>query len=139
MKHLIEFFKILAVAIPFSLVVSSIEPYPNHSELLVMPASLVLFMVVAYLFKRPQSRRRWLVFGLITVVCYVVSLLWFWQGAMRGLWFPPVLPVIEQFFTVDGEGKLDAAVSNLFLMLWFVGLVLGGLRLLQAQKPVVVD
>ena len=90
MKHLIEFFKILAVAIPFSLVVSSIEPYPNHSELLVMPASLVLFMVVAYLFKRPQSRRRWLVFGLITVVCYVVALLWFWQGAMRGLWFPPV-------------------------------------------------
>lgn len=58
---------------------------------------------------------------------------------MRGLWFPPVLPVIEQFFTVDGEGKLDAAVSNLFLMLWFVGLVLGGLRLLQAQKAVVVD
>ena len=40
---------------------------------------------------------------------------------------------------MDGEGKLDAAVSNLFLMLWFVGQVLGGLRLLQAQKPVVVD
>lgn len=130
-KHLIQFLKILAVAIPFSLVASSIEPYPNHSELLVLPVSLVLFVVVAYLFRGAQGRRNWLVFGLVTVVCYVVALLWFWQGAMRGLWFPPQLPLIEQFFAVDGEGKLDAAVSNLFFMLWFVALVFLGLRFLR--------
>ncbi len=134
MKHLIEFLKIIVVAIPFALVCSSIEPYPNHSELLVLPASLVLFVVVAYLFRSPRGRRSWLQFGLITVICYVVAMLWFWHGAMRGWWFPPVLPVMEQFFQLEGEGQLDAAVSNLFLVLWFIALVLGGLRLLRVEE-----
>lgn len=133
MKYLLELLKTLAVAIPFALVVSSIEPYPNHSELPVMAGSFVLFVLAAYLFRQPHSRRIWLRFGLITVVCYLVALLWFWQGAMRGLWFPPVLPIIEQFFAVEGEGKMDAAVSNLFFLLWCVVLFFQGVRFFSAR------
>lgn len=133
MKYLLELIKILAVAVPFSLVASSIEPYPNHSELLVLPASLVLFSVVAYVLRRPHSRSNWLKFGLITVACYLVAMLWFWQGAMRGLWFPSLPPLVEQFFVVEGEGKMDAAVSNLFFLLWCVALLFWGLRTLSAR------
>lgn len=133
MKHLLELIKILAVAIPFALVASSIEPYPNHSELLVLPASLVLFIVVAYMCRRSHSRGNWLKFGLITVVSYLIAMLWFWQGAMRGLWFPPLLPITEQFFVVEGEGKMDAAVTNLFCMLWLVAMLFWGVRFLSAK------
>jgi hypothetical protein len=121
MTCMLQFIKTAAVALPFGMVIASIEPYPHTHELQVFAAAAAFFLVVAALLKPPQGRRVWLAYGFATIVCYVLPFLWFWWGAMpHGWWYPPQPPLIQQVFLVDGESSYDAMVGNLFLVFWLI-------------------
>ena len=121
MTRMLQFIKTFAVALPFGMVIASIEPYPHAHDLQVFATAAAFFVVVAALLRQPEGRRVWLAYGIATVVCYGLPCLWFWWGAMpHGWWYPPQPPLIQQVFLVDGESSYDAMVGNLFLVLWFI-------------------
>lgn len=109
------------VAILFGLAVAGVEPYPHAYEIPLLGFSAVFFLAVQRILHTPYAKRFWLWYGLATFLCYAVPFCWFWFGAMQhGWWYPPQLPIVEQFFLVDGEAAFDASVANVFLVLWAV-------------------
>jgi hypothetical protein len=111
----------IAVAALFGYSLAGVEPYPNAHGLQVLVVGILLFLFVVALLHNSQSKRAWVRYGLATFLCFAVSFLWFWFGAMsHDWWYPLQPPIVQQFFFVDGEAGYDAMVANLFLVLWAV-------------------
>ena len=122
MRGLLTALGMLLAGALFGLAVAAIEPYPYAHDVQVFAISSLAFVVVAILLRRPDARAAWGIFGIATSVCFFLISLWYWQGTMKhGWWFPSRPHIIERFFAVGGEAAPDAAVSNLFLVVW-VGL-----------------
>jgi hypothetical protein len=72
----------------------------------------------AILAVRPSWRRTLAVFGICTGIMAIIADWWFWSAAMDHGWWFPAVPIVEQFKRVDGEGAYDAAVADIFILLW---------------------
>ncbi|MDM8542498.1 hypothetical protein QUF90_15590 [Desulfococcaceae bacterium HSG9] len=114
----------LTIAILFSFAIAGIPPSQSSSVDLIFVLSFVTFYLVSFFLQRHQCVALWNRFGLTTFFCYMFSLLWFWHGAMaRGLWYPSAPEIMQMFTSIDGESSYDAAVSNLFLVLWPIAII----------------
>lgn len=134
-RWLYEHTKTVGVALAFGLVLTGLETYPNDHDLEIFLAGSAAFLIISALLRRPQAKTRWVRYGLATVLCYLVPLFWFWYGAMTyGWWYPPQPPIIQHVYFVDGESGYDAAVTNLFLLLWVMVSVAFALYYFKAQR-----
>lgn len=121
MKQTLYFSCATAISVLFGLAIALIEPYPNEHGVAIWCVSAFLYLVVAVAIANSRLKYVWLWYGGATFVCFGIAYVWFWFGAMaRGWWYPPQLPIVQQFFYVDGEASYDASVANLFLAVWLV-------------------
>ncbi len=121
MNSILRIFVTILVALLFGFTLSEIEPYPNSHGIIVLITSSTLFLIIAKRLRNPETKRTWIIYGVTTFACFAVTFSWFWFDAMSNQWwYPPQLPIIQQFFFVDGEAGYDAMVTNLFLVLWFI-------------------
>lgn len=115
--YIVNFFKIFISALLFGIGIASIPPYPNEYDYIILTISATLFATVASLNKASHTRNKLCLFGMMTFISFVSISLWYWK---TDLWYPPQIPIIEQFFFTDGEAGMDADVSNVFLICWFL-------------------
>ena len=119
MRGLLTALGMLVAGSLFGLAIAAIEPFPYAHDVQVFGVSVVLFIGVALLLRRHDALLAWAVYGVVTSLCFLVISLWYWQGTMKhGWWFPSRPHIVERFFQVGGEAAPDAAVSNLFLVVW---------------------
>lgn len=112
--------KNILVSVLFGFSLASIPPYPYPNAELIWLVSTGLFLVLFYLVGSEGFKKFWFRFGVLTFICFAVVFSWFWYLAMPyGVWYPiDFLPIIQQFYRVDGESAYDAWVSNLFITVW---------------------
>ena len=119
MKRALYVFGTIVVSLLFGFALSSIEPYPYAHSDMILVGGATFFLIVAISLRNSNLGPMWILFGLATFACFAVASFWFWFGAMNhGWWFPPELPIVQQFYYVDGEAGYDAHVGNLFVVLW---------------------
>ncbi len=124
MKLIVRILVLVLVSLFFGVAFTCIEPYPKHSSLIWVVASL-LFMFVEIAQRTTHSRIAWNIYGLAIFGCGMLLNWWYWWGVKEnGWWFPPQLPIVQHLYDVRPASVYDADVGNFFLVLWFVITVL---------------
>ena len=129
--------RFIVIALLFGLAIGSIPPYPNtNADIIWLVSSVIYFL--ASLIPSDKFQHFWLQLGIATFALMLIAIIWFFHLTMMyGFWFPPdILPIIQQFYKVDGEASYDASVSNLFILMWLlVTVVLAVRHLTSSSKP----
>ena len=121
MSRLSEGLRVAVVAILFGLSLSTLSPFPYaHGEAILGISSIAY--IFGYLalrkFCRPLSVQ---MFGIATFICFLTGYCWYWFGVMdNGWWYPPVIPLVQSFYSVDGESGYDADSANLGFLIWLI-------------------
>jgi hypothetical protein len=131
MRKVINILFVIIVTGLFGYAIATIEPYPHTHDLHVFLISSICFLCVLVWLRSREERLRLLKYGLAVFACREFADFWYFYGSMqRGWWYPPQLPIVQQFCIVDGEAAHDARVSNLFLSLWLAVTMAFGCRFL---------
>jgi len=117
---MITHLKNILVSVLFGFALANIPPYPYSNAEFIWIVSAGLFLVLFYLVRSEGFHKFWFRLGVLTFICFAGVFAWFWHLAMPfGVWYPPdFLPIIQQFYFVDGKSAYDAKVSNLFIAVW---------------------
>jgi len=114
----IEAIKAIIAGILFTFTWEAVPPYSYKVEGVFLVPAAILFASLFFTQKSSTCRNKLCLFGIMTFFLYAIIAFWRWR---TNLWYPPQLPIIESFFRIPGiESKMDAEVSNVFIMFWIV-------------------
>ena len=113
-----RYWKPLLSGFLFSIAWSAIPPYPYTHDLCFAVIAALVFALLFFVQDSVGMHQRLFWLGIATFLCRLIVDLWYW---FVNILYPPTLPIIEHFFPIRGvESQIDADISNVFLMFWFL-------------------
>jgi hypothetical protein len=124
MNRVSEVIGVMVAAILFGLALSTLSPFPYADSIEIFLVSSIAYIFAFIALRKLCGPLPILVFGFATFICFLIGWLWYWFGVMdNGWWHPPVIPLVQSFYSVSGESAYDADSANLGFLIWVLFMI----------------
>lgn len=112
------------VAFLLALSLAEFHPHPYAYDAPIFFGTLAVFFV-SYFLSSNNVRSTIVMVSFLTSAVFSTLWLWYWIGAWEfGVWYPRAPEILQRFIHIDGESGYNAAVSNLFLLIWSIAVAI---------------